>query len=259
VFADLGNADTRAPAQPAVLVVLPTFNERASLESVVRRIRDALPQASILIVDDASPDGTGALADQLASHDLQFHVLHRANKEGLGRAYLAGFAWAFARDFEVIVEFDADGSHQPEQLPRLLDALTPEVSLVIGTRWMPGGAVHNWPRYRRFISRAATRFARASLRSTLRDITSGMRAFRVSALRTLNLDDLSAHGYCFQIELAWSFERNGFAVAEVPIDFVEREQGRSKMSLGVVLEALWLVTWWGVKLRLGGFGRGNRI
>ena len=246
--------ESRAPGQDfaphSVLVVLPTFNERESLALVVQRIREALPAASILIVDDASPDGTGALADQLATHDHKLHVLHRAKKEGLGRAYLAGFAWAFAHNIDVIIEFDADGSHQAEQLPQLLDALTPNISLVIGTRWMPGGAVHNWPRYRRFISRAATRFARASLRSQLRDITSGMRAFRASALQTIDLAGLSAHGYCFQIELAWSFERHGFGVAEVPIDFVEREHGRSKMSLGIVAEALWLVTWWGVKMRL---------
>lgn len=245
------------PDPASVLVILPTFNERASLEHVVLRIRDALPEASMLIVDDASPDGTGNLADELSARDARVLVLHRSKKEGLGRAYLAGFAWAFDHGFEIIVECDADGSHQTEQILRLLDALTPEISLVIGTRWMPGGSVRNWPWYRRVISRSATRFARASLRSNLRDITSGMRAFRASALKTIDLAGLSAHGYCFQIELAWSLERDGFEVAEVPIDFVEREHGRSKMSFGIVAEALWLVTWWGVKARVTAWGKSS--
>lgn len=228
------------------LVVLPTYNERASLEAVVTRILDTLPTAEVLIVDDASPDGTGELADRLAAASPRVRVLHRQQKQGLGVAYTAGFRWALAHGFETVIEFDADGSHQPEQLPKLIAALTPEVGLVIGTRWMPGGAVHNWPWYRRAISRAGTGYARFALRSQLRDITSGMRAYRASVLQRIDLSRVSAHGYCFQIELAWLVERSELGVAEVPIDFVERAEGRSKMTLGIVLEALWLVSRWGV-------------
>lgn len=227
--------------------MLPTYNESASLATTVERVLNALPDADVLIIDDASPDGTGALADDLCAQFASVHVLHRAAKQGLGAAYLAGFDWALERDYDVIVEFDADGSHLAEQLPRLLEALTDDTSLVIGTRWMPGGAVHNWPWTRRLISKSATRYARVALRSRLRDVTSGMRAFRASTLRDLDLEHVSAHGYGFQIELAWMVERAGLGVAEVPIDFVERAHGKSKMTLGIVLEALWLVTWWGVR------------
>lgn len=235
-----------------MIVVLPTFNERASLEAVVTRILRALPEAEILIVDDASPDGTGELADVLAVRSARVHALHREQKQGLGAAYVAGFDWALANGFSTIIECDADGSHQPEQLPALLDALTPEADLVIGTRWMPGGAVQNWPWYRRFISRAGTGFARCALRSQLRDVTSGMRAYRASTLQAVGYRDAAAHGYAFQVELAWRFERSGKAIREVPITFIEREQGRSKMTLGIVFEAFWLVTRWGWQERFGG-------
>lgn len=231
------------------LVVLPTFNERESLRAVSTRIRAALPAAHILIVDDASPDGTGFIADELAAADSEIFVMHRSGKHGLGAAYIAGFRWAESRDYEAIVECDADGSHQPEQLPSLLEALTDGVALVIGTRWMPGGSVRNWPWYRRLISRAGTGFARIALRSTLRDMTSGMRVFRASTLRDVNLDAVSAEGYGFQVELAWRVEQRGGLVREVPIEFVERTDGHSKMSAGIVFEALWLVTVWGWKLR----------
>lgn len=230
------------------LVILPTYNERTSLHAVVTRVHRALPSAHVLIVDDGSPDGTAKIADALAV-DSRVHVLHRSHKQGLGSAYLAGFRWAENRGYEVIIECDADGSHQPEQLPALLEALTDDVSLVIGTRWMPGGSVRGWPWYRRLISRAGTGFARVALRSRLRDMTSGMRAFRSSALQRLNLDDVSADGYGFQVEMAWRLERQGELVREVPIDFVERTQGSSKMSVGIVFEALWLVTVWGWTLR----------
>lgn len=231
------------------LVIVPTYNEIASLESTLSRLLSSLPCAQVLIVDDSSPDGTGALADRLAADSPRVHVLHRREKTGLGAAYAAGFEWALTQEFEAIVEFDADGSHLPEQLPALLTALDDSTALVIGTRWIPGGAVHNWPWYRRFISRSATRYARFALRSQLHDVTSGMRAFRASALKQIDFTRVSAHGYCFQIELAWTLEHGGLGVAEVPIDFVERTQGTSKMSFAIVLEALWLVTWWGLKVR----------
>lgn len=254
------------PVGSGALVVLPTFNERESLQSVVTRTLNALPAAEVLIVDDASPDRTGDLADALADTDPRIHVLHRTEKRGLGSAYVAGFRFGLNRGFEVLVECDADGSHQPEQLADLITALTDDVALVIGTRWMPGGSVHNWSWYRKLISRAGTGFARFALKSRLRDMTSGMRAYRASALRALDLDTVAAQGYGFQVELAWRLEQLGMHVREVPIDFVERAQGRSKMSFGIVFEALRLVTVWGWQSRVGGrrarahaHGRGNRI
>lgn len=242
-----GTASADALAAERVCVVLPTFNERASLADTVQRVRDTLPSATVLIVDDNSPDGTGMIADELAARDSFVHVLHRAHKEGLGAAYIAGFEWALERDFALIAECDADGSHQPEQLHDLVRAITPEVSLAIGTRWMPGGSVRNWPKYRMLISKLATSYARLMLRSKLRDVTSGFRVFRAETLRSIDYTGAAAHGYCFQIELAWQTERAGLGVVEVPIDFVERAEGRSKMTLGIVLEALWLVSWWGVR------------
>ncbi len=235
--------------QAKALVIIPTYNESQSLAGVVERIRRAVPDAEILVVDDASPDGTGELADRLANEDSRVHVLHRAKKAGLGLAYVAGFDWGLAQDFDTLVEFDADGSHQPEQLPQLLAPLDLGAAMAIGTRWMPGGSVRNWPWFRRAISRTGTWFARVSLRSELRDITSGMRAFRASTLKMIHYETASAHGYGFQVELAWRAERAGLAIAQVPIDFVERAEGKSKMSIGIVLEALWLVTKWGWQTR----------
>lgn len=251
-----------------ILVVLPTHNEAGALGDVVRGVRESLSAADVLIVDDASTDGTRELADSLADEYENVHVLHRRAKDGLGRAYTAGFVWGLERGFEVLVECDADGSHQPAQLVRLLEALSPQqageqapggqqpvgrepVALVIGSRWMPGGSVRNWPWYRRAISRIGTRYAQLALDSRLRDITSGMRAFRADALREIDFASAAAHGYAFQVELAWRTERAGLPVAEVPIDFIERSGGRSKMSFAIVLEALWLVTLWGLKQRLG--------
>lgn len=245
---DSASLDARAPER--VCVVLPTYNERASLSDTLQRIRRTLPDATVLIVDDNSPDATGELANDLAVADHRVEVLHRARKEGLGVAYIDGFTWALDRDFAIIVECDADGSHQPEQLTQLVDALAPGVDLTIGTRWMPGGSVSNWPWFRRRISRLANAYARLMLRSTLRDVTSGFRAFRANTLRSIEYTGAAAHGYGFQIELAWRTERAGLRVVEVPIDFVERAEGASKMTLGIVFEALWLVTWWGVKMRL---------
>lgn len=235
--------------QANALVIIPTYNESQSLAGVVERIRRAVPTAEILVVDDASPDGTGELADRIAAEDSSVHVLHRTAKAGLGSAYVAGFDWGLARDFDVLVEFDADGSHQPEQLPHLLAPLGKGAAMTIGTRWMPGGSVRNWPWYRRAISRTGTWFARVSLRSELRDITSGMRAFRASTLEMIHYETASAHGYGFQVELAWRAERGGLTIAQVPIDFVERAEGKSKMSISIVLEALWLVTKWGWQTR----------
>lgn len=231
-----------------VLVVVPTYDERDNLERVVARLRAAVPQAQVLVADDNSPDGTGDLADALAAGDENVHVLHRPGKQGLGAAYLAGFAWGLERGFDVLVEMDADGSHQPEQLPCLLDALR-EADLVLGSRWVPGGSVVNWPLSRKLISRGGTTYARLALGLPIRDVTGGYRAFRADALRRLDLHDVASQGYCFQIDLAWRAVQRGLRVVEVPITFVERERGQSKMSGAIVRESLVRVTAWGLAHR----------
>lgn len=229
-------------SEPLTIVIVPTYCEIDSLEALVRGVREAVPTAHLLVVDDNSPDGTGRLADELAALDPQLRVLHRTAKDGLGRAYLAGFAWAIEHDFDRIVEMDADGSHQPHDLPQLLRALDDGADAAIGTRWMPGGAVRNWPWHRRVISRAGTAYAQLMLRSKLRDLTSGFRAFRRSALESIELGAVQGAGYVFQIEVASTLERRGLRIAEVPITFIEREAGRSKMSAAIVFEAVGWVT-----------------
>lgn len=227
------------------VVIIPTYNERQTLAPIVARVRTSVPDADILVADDNSPDGTGRIADDLAAADPRVHVMHRLGKEGLGAAYLAGFAWALQQGYDVVVEMDADGSHQPEQLPRLLDALE-DADLVLGSRWVPGGRTENWPASRRFISRGGSAYTRVMLGIPLRDVTGGFRAFRASTLRALDLDEVASQGYCFQIDLAWRALQRGMRVVEVPITFVERTQGASKMSRKIVVEALWRVTAWGV-------------
>jgi dolichol-phosphate mannosyltransferase len=232
------------------LVLVPTYNELASLRSIVARIRASVPKADVLIIDDASPDGTGALADSLAATDARVGVLHRPGKQGLGAAYLAGFRHAITDDYHVVVEIDADGSHNPADLPSMLDLVDEGADLVIGSRWVPGGSVHNWPAARRLISRTGNLYSRLMLRSRIRDITAGYRAYRVPVLASLDLNGVSSQGYCFQVELAWTIEKRGFRVVEHPITFVERTEGTSKMHLGIVTEALWRVTYWGVRDRI---------
>jgi dolichol-phosphate mannosyltransferase len=233
-----------------LLVVVPTYDERENIELIVSRIRSAVPAADILIADDNSPDGTGDLADRLAAEDRQVQVMHRPGKHGLGAAYVAGFAWGLDRGYDVLVEMDADGSHQPEQLPRLLDALV-GADLVLGSRWVPGGEVVNWPLYRRLISRGGTTYVRATLGIPIRDVTGGYRAFRASTLRQIESADVASQGYCFQVDLAWRTVRRGLRVVEVPITFVERERGQSKMSGAIFREALLRVTAWAVSYRWG--------
>ena len=227
------------------VVVIPTYCERESLPPLVERLLAAAPTVDVLVVDDNSPDGTGDLADEISRAEPRVHVLHRPGKQGLGPAYVAGFRWALDAGYDRIVEMDADGSHQPEQLPALLAGLDGGAALAIGSRWVPGGRVVNWPGYRRLISRAGTQYARLLLRSRLHDITSGFRAFPRRTLETVDLASLSAHGYAFQIELAWRVERSGAGISEVPITFIEREHGSSKMTFRIVFEALMRVTRWG--------------
>jgi glycosyltransferase involved in cell wall biosynthesis len=231
-----------------VLVVIPTYDERDNIESILRRVRAATPDVDILVVDDGSPDGTGEIADRIAADDHQVHVLHRTGKQGLGAAYLAGFDWALARDYGVVVEMDADGSHQPEQLPRLLEALG-RADVVLGSRWVPGGRVENWPLHRMALSRGGNTYTRLALGIPLRDATGGYRAFRRHALEQLDLGEVASQGYCFQVDLAWRAVQRGLRVVEVPITFVERVAGDSKMDGSIVRESLTRVTRWGLQRR----------
>ncbi len=238
-FADLGQ----------ILVIIPTFNELESLPVIIGRVRSSVPEAFILVADDNSPDGTGKLADEIAAADDHVKVMHRLGKEGLGAAYLAGFAWALEHGYDVVVEMDADGSHQPEQLPRLLDQLR-TADLVLGSRWVAGGGTVNWPKSRQFLSKGGSLYTRVMLGVPLRDVTGGYRAFLADTLRKLDLHEVASQGYCFQVDLAWRAVQRGLVVKEVPITFVERVAGSSKMSQKIVVEALWRVTVWGVDDKL---------
>lgn len=240
------------PAAGRTVIVMPTYNERQNLESIAGRVRAALPAADLLVVDDNSPDGTGDIADKLAEADSHVQVMHRTEKAGLGKAYIAGFGWALERGYDVIVEMDADGSHQPEHLPTLVGALDNEnAGLSIGSRWVRGGTVVNWPKSREALSRGANIYTRLMLGLAVRDATAGFRAYRASTLRTISLDQVESTGYCFQIDLTIRVARAGLRIVEVPITFVEREHGASKMSNGIILEAFWRVAQWGVTRRLG--------
>ncbi len=231
-----------------VLVVIPTYNERDNVEAIAERVTASVAEANVLIVDDHSPDGTGKIADEIAAADPRVHVLHRTAKAGLGGAYVAGFGWGLERGFDVLVEMDADGSHAPEQLSRLLDALR-DADLVIGSRWVPGGKVVNWPKSRELLSRGGNLYTRIALGIDLRDATGGYRAYRRAVLEEIDYRSVVSEGYCFQVDLAWRAARGGFRVVEVPITFAERERGESKMSGSIVREALWRVTQWGAQHR----------
>jgi dolichol-phosphate mannosyltransferase len=235
------------PIEP-VLVVIPTYNERENLTPILRRLHESLPAVHALVVDDGSPDGTGELADKLAADDKRVHVMHRTEKAGLGAAYVAGFRWGLERDYATIVEMDADGSHAPEDLPRVLDALD-DADLVLGSRYVPGGSVVNWPKRREILSRCANLYSRLALGVRIHDITAGFRAYRRPVLEKLPLDEIASRGYCFQIDLAWRTLQAGFDVVEVPITFTEREIGESKMSGSVISEAGIRVGLWGLEHR----------
>ncbi|GHF15286.1 polyprenol monophosphomannose synthase [Pseudolysinimonas yzui] len=231
---------------PRILVVTPTYNEAGSLADTVAAILSATPEAHVLVVDDASPDGTGAIADGLAAAEPRVSVLHRAGKQGLGRAYVAGFRVALDRGYDVIVEMDADGSHPASALPALVAALAddPAVGLAIGSRYVPGGGLADWAAGRRLLSRAGNAYARFMLRLGVRDVTAGYRAYRAEVLRGLPLDEIDSRGYCFQIDMTLRTLDAGWRIVERPIEFRERTAGRSKMSKAIVAEAMLRVTVW---------------
>jgi dolichol-phosphate mannosyltransferase len=243
-----------------VLVIIPTYDERDTLPGIVRRVFDteiAGVTMTVLVVDDASPDGTGEVADDLAAGEPRLHVLHRAGKSGLGPAYLAGFAWGLERGSDVLVEMDADGSHAPEQLPDLIAALV-DADLVLGSRWIDGGEVVDWPRWREALSRGGNRYARRALKLPLADATGGYRAYRRETLHALDLTAIASQGYCFQVDLARRVVGAGLRVVEVPIRFVERQTGVSKMNRSIIAEAFWRVTLWGISARLTRHSRSDR-
>ena len=231
-----------------IVMVVPTYNEVDNLRWVVGRVRTCVPRADVLVVDDQSPDGTGDLADRLAAEDPQVSVLHRTRREGLGAAYLHGFRVALGRGYDVIGEMDADGSHQPEQLPLLLEALE-DADLVLGSRWVPGGSVVNWPWSRQALSRSGNTYTRLLLGIPVRDATGGFRLFRRTTLEAISLHEVESVGYCFQADLAWRTVAAGLRVHEVPIEFVERVRGQSKMSPRVAAESLVRITAWGLRER----------
>src|SRR6202046_1383114 len=242
----MGESDA---ATGRVVIVMPTYNERQNLEIIAGRVREAVPDADLLVVDDNSPDGTGDLADKLAEVDPHVQVMHRTQKAGLGRAYVAGFAWALERGYDLIVEMDADGSHRPEDLPKLLAAVT-RVDAVIGSRYVPGGTVVNWPKSREILSRGANLYNRLMLGVRIKDATGGFRVYKAATLRQIDLNWIGPVGYCFQIDMTLRVLQAGLVLTEVPITFVERELGASKMSKTVIIEAFTRVAQWGITARL---------
>jgi dolichol-phosphate mannosyltransferase len=230
------------------LVIIPTFNEREALPVQLAAVRAATPDVDILVTDDNSPDGTGAWADAVAAEDPHVHVLHRPGKAGLGAAYIAGFAWGIERGYDTIVEMDADGSHRAADLQALLDRAH-SADLVIGSRWVAGGEVVNWPWRRKFLSVNANRYVRLAMGLKVHDATAGFRAYRAETLASLDLESVESQGYCFQVDMTWRVIQAGGSVEEVPITFVERELGVSKMSGSIIREALVKVTIWGAQRR----------
>jgi dolichol-phosphate mannosyltransferase len=236
------------PGLGRVLVIIPTYNEAENIRLIGERVRRAVPSVDILVADDNSPDGTGLIADELAAADDHVFVLHRPGKDGLGAAYVAGFAWAKDKGYDVVVEMDADGSHAPEELSTMLDTLR-GVDVVLGTRYVPGGSVHNWPLHRLVLSRGGNLYIRMALGMPFKDATGGYRAYKMAVLDKIDVGTVASQGYSFQVELAWRAYRNGFAMVEVPITFTERERGDSKMSSNVFREQLLRVTTWGLQAR----------
>lgn len=239
------------------VMVIPTYNEAENIAWIVGRLRAAEPDVDVMIVDDGSPDGTGRIADEIAADDPQVQVVHRTEKAGLGAAYLHGFKIALDQGYDVVGEMDADGSHQPEQLYRLRSALL-DADLVIGSRYVPGGSVVNWPLFRRLLSAFGNLYVRLLLGIKVHDSTAGFRLFRRSTLEKIDVNSVNVTGYVFQTDMAWRTLQAGLTVHEVPIEFIERERGDSKMSRSVAIESLQRITWWGLKQRRRQFVRALR-
>jgi dolichol-phosphate mannosyltransferase len=250
-----------SPASPlAVLVVIPTYQEAANIETVLTRVQEAEPRAHVLVVDDNSPDGTAELAEKAGEKQRQgkIRVLKRPGKSGLGSAYRAGFAWGLQNGFDVLIEMDADLSHNPNDLPRLIEGIESGADLVVGSRYVSGGAIPGWPAHRALLSRGGNIYARRMLSLPLNDATSGFRAYRSEVMKRINLGTVRAEGYGFQIEMAYRMFRHGGTIKEVPITFIDRIEGVSKMSSKIVVEALALVTMWGVRDRVRRLTSGKR-
>lgn len=230
------------------LVVIPTYNEAKTVPILITSLLSLIPDISILIVDDSSPDGTGKLCEDIASRDQRVHVLHRSEKQGLGAAYLAGFSWGLSREFNLIAEMDADGSHRPTDLVRMLEVIRSDATtdLVIGSRWTNGGGVEKWTQTRKLLSKGANRYAKFLLRSSIRDLTAGFRIYRSSLLEDINFSQVKSQGYCFQIEMALEASKLNAGIREIPIIFLDRTEGVSKMSARIILEAMIRVTMWGI-------------
>lgn len=240
-----------------VLVVVPTYNEKENVKIITKGIREAVPNVFILIADDNSPDGTGKIADELAAEDSKVLVLHRAKKAGLGAAYLDAFEYAKHENYDVVVEMDADGSHRPADLVKILQALE-NADVALGSRWVKGGQVVNWPLHREILSRGGNIYTRICLGIPIKDATGGFRAYRLSALAKMDIGNVQSQGYCFQVDMAWRAIKAKLKVIEVPITFIEREIGESKMSGDIVKEALWRVTIWGLQKRLPWLQKASR-
>lgn len=232
------------------LIVLPTYQEASNAAAVLRRVRAAVPAAAVLVVDDGSPDGTAEIAQAMAAELGSIDVMRRPQKEGLGSAYRDGFRWGLDRGFEVIVEMDADLSHDPADLPRLIAAVEDGADLAIGARYVPGGSIPEWSWHRRMLSRQGNRYAAWALHLPIKDATSGLRAYRASMLTKIDFRAVRADGYGFQVEMAYEVAERGGTIVELPIRFSERARGTSKMSGRIVAEALVLVTWWGLRDRV---------
>lgn len=232
-----------------VIVIMPTYNERENLQPTIGGIMNNCTNVEVLVVDDSSPDGTGELAEQMAAKNPRLHVIHRKTKNGLGPAYLAGFQWALLHQYDVVCEMDMDGSHRPQDLPQLIRTIDqrPDVDLVIGSRRVRGGSTENWPVYRDLISRCGSWYSRLCLGVPVHDMTAGFRAYRASIMQRLHLDTVRANGYVFQVDMTRRVHQAGGTIVEVPIVFVERTRGKSKMSKAIVIEAMCAVTHWGLQ------------
>ena len=239
---------------PRSLVIVPTYDEAENVHEIVGRVLDVVPAAHVLVVDDGSPDGTGDIVAAMAEEDERVHLLRRAGKLGLGTAYVAGFRWGLERQFDLLIEMDADGSHPADRLPAMIEAVAgadpaDDVLLAIGSRWVPGGSVVDWPRHRELLSRGGNAYARVMLGLDVHDITAGFRVYRAEAIARMDLESVDSKGYCFQVDMTLRVHDLGGTIVEVPIQFRDRVRGVSKMSQAIVVEAMLRTTQWGLQRR----------